>query len=65
MGISEDGNQLCLQQSIKRQWRSSWACPVFAHCEDKFLVADGVINEGEKSKLGLAGISNAVEDIIG
>ncbi len=39
--------------------------PIFAHCEDKFLVGKGVINAGKKAEeLGLAGISNAVEDII-
>ncbi|MBH1940164.1 dihydroorotase [Mobilitalea sibirica] len=39
--------------------------PVFAHCEDKSLVKSGVMNAGKKaSLLGLAGISNAVEDII-
>jgi dihydroorotase len=39
--------------------------PIFAHCEDKQLVGRGVINAGKKAtKLGLPGISNAVEDII-
>src|SRR5699024_1831082 len=39
--------------------------PVFAHCEDKDLVGDGVMNAGKKAKeLGLSGISNAVEDVI-
>ncbi len=39
--------------------------PVFAHCEDKNIAGNGVINEGEKAKeLGLPGIPNAAEDII-
>ncbi|HHT97900.1 MAG TPA: dihydroorotase [Clostridiales bacterium] len=39
--------------------------PIFAHCEDKSLVKNGVINKGNKSEeLNLPGISNAVEDII-
>jgi dihydroorotase len=39
--------------------------PVFAHCEDKDLVKDGVMNEGQRAKeLNLPGISNAVEDVI-
>ena len=39
--------------------------PVFAHCEDKNLVARGVMNAGEKAKeMGFYGIMNAVEDVI-
>jgi dihydroorotase len=39
--------------------------PVFAHCEDKQLVGNGVINAGKKAEeLKLAGISNSVEDVI-
>jgi len=38
---------------------------VMSHCEDRDLVAGGVINAGEKQKeLGLPGITNAVEDVI-
>ena len=38
---------------------------MLAHCEDKALVAKGVINSGKKADdLGLMGISNAVEDVI-
>ncbi len=38
---------------------------VMSHCEDKDLVAGGVINAGEKQReLGLPGITNAVEDVI-
>ncbi|MCL2023997.1 MAG: dihydroorotase [Oscillospiraceae bacterium] len=36
--------------------------PLLAHCEDKRLAGDGIINEGEVSrKLGIAGISNQSE----
>ena len=39
--------------------------PVFAHCEDRNIVGKGCVNEDEHSrKMGLPGISNAVEDII-
>lgn len=39
--------------------------PIFAHCEDKALVGNGVINAGKKAQeLGLEGICNAVEDVI-
>ena len=38
---------------------------VMSHCEDRDLVAGGVINAGEKQReLGLPGITNAVEDVI-
>ena len=38
---------------------------VLAHCEDKNLVGNGVMNAGAKADLlGVPGISNAVEDII-
>ena len=39
--------------------------PIFAHCEDKNLAGNGVMNAGNRAEeLGLEGISNAVEDII-
>jgi dihydroorotase len=39
--------------------------PIFAHCEDKSLAGQGVMNAGKKAEaLNLQGISNAVEDII-
>ncbi|SDB18466.1 dihydroorotase [Eubacterium oxidoreducens] len=39
--------------------------PVFAHCEDINLVRGGVVHEGKQSqKLGLAGITGSVEDVI-
>lgn len=37
---------------------------ILDHCEDKPLVEGGVVNMTEASRLGLPGISNAVEDII-
>lgn len=38
---------------------------ILAHCEDKHLVGNGVLNQGKKAEeLCLEGISNAVEDII-
>ena len=67
VGISEDGKSVmdtalyakAMEQAAKHK------VPVFSHCEDKSLVANGVINAGEKSEeLNLPGISNAVEDII-
>ncbi len=67
IGISEDGKSLldtalylkAMEEAEKK------GIIIFAHCEDKSLAGNGVINLGPKSKeLGLAGISNAVEDII-
>lgn len=67
IAISEDGKSV-INTAIYRKGMivaKDTKIPVFAHCEDKDLVGNGVINEGDKAKeLGLPGISNAVEDII-
>lgn len=67
VAVSEDGKSVM----SSRLYQSGMvfakdACiPVLAHCEDKVLAGNGVMNQGEKSEeLGLEGISNAVEDII-
>lgn len=67
VGISEDGksvmNTHLYKQAMIEAKKNNMV--VFAHCEDKDLVSDGVLNEGVKSQeLGLPGISNSVEDII-
>ena len=65
--ISEDGKSvmdagLCLE-AMKIAAKNG--VPVLAHCEDRTLLHNGVINEGKKAKeLGLPGISNLVEDLI-
>ncbi len=66
-GISEDGKSVMdvrlYREALKEAARQELL--VLAHCEDKSLVANGVINEGVKSKeLDLPGISNSVEDVI-
>lgn len=65
--ISEDGKSV-MDSNVYRQAMKNAAeagVPVLAHCEDINLVDGGVINMGDKSeKLGVRGISNAVEDII-
>lgn len=65
--LSEDGKSVmdtALYAEAMRQ-AAKYQIPVFAHCEDKSLVGEGVINEGLKAtELQLPGISNAVEDII-
>ena len=67
IAISEDGKSVLdsgLYAKAMRQ-AAKLGIVVFAHCEDSALAADGVMNEGRKSKeLGLPGISNGVEDII-
>lgn len=67
VAISEDGKSLMDTALYAEALRLAAACqlPVFAHCEDKMLAANGVINAGKKAEeLKLVGISNAVEDII-
>lgn len=67
VAISEDGKSV-MNTSIYLEGMKAAkeaGIPVFAHCEDKDLVKDGVMNDGQRSKeLNLPGISNAVEDII-
>jgi len=67
IAISEDGKSVmntALYLEAMKQAKSA-GIPVFAHCEDKDLVQNGVLNAGAKSReLGLPGISNAVEDVI-
>jgi len=65
--LSEDGKSVMdtalYAQAMKLAAEND--IPVFAHCEDKSLVAKGAINAGRKAEeLNLPGISNAVEDII-
>ena len=67
VGISEDGKSVMDTALYAKAMieAAKLDAVVFAHCEDKYLAADGVINAGAKAeKLKLAGISNAVEDII-
>lgn len=65
--ISEDGKSV-MNADLYREGMKE-ACrlgiPVLAHCEDIHMVHGGVVNADEKSaQLGLAGITNAVEDVI-
>lgn len=67
IAISEDGKSVMDTKLYAEGMRQAakYKIPVFAHCEDKSLVGNGVMNAGKKAEeLGLAGISNAVEDII-
>ncbi len=67
IGLSEDGKSVMdirLYREAMKQ-AAEQGLPVLAHCEEKQLVGNGVINAGAKEEeLSLPGISNAVEDII-
>ena len=67
VAMSEDGKSV-MDVTVYREALREAAkigLPMLAHCEDKSLVAGGVINAGVASeKLGLPGITNAVEDVI-
>lgn len=65
--MSEDGKSVMDEDLFKTAMEQAAAAdlPVFAHCEDKDLAAEGVMNAGHRAQeLGLAGITNQVEDII-
>ena len=67
VAISEDGKSVMNARVYRQAMRlaAEVGIPVFAHCEDKNLVARGVMNAGIRAKqLGLYGIMNAVEDTI-
>ena len=66
-GISEDGKSVLNAAMLKTAMNYSkmFNIPVMSHCEDKSLVAGGVMNAGAQSQLlGLKGISNDSEDVI-
>ena len=65
--VSEDGKSvmdiLVYTEGMKEAAKNGLV--VLAHCEDKDLVRGGVMNAGERAKkLGMKGITNAVEDVI-
>jgi dihydroorotase len=67
VGISEDGksvmNTALYLEGMKEAAEAGLI--IFAHCEDRNLAGKGVMNQGAKAnELGLAGISNLVEDVI-
>lgn len=67
VAISEDGKSVMNARLYRQAMRlaAHVGIPVFAHCEDKNLVARGVMNAGQKAKdMGLFGIMNVVEDTI-
>lgn len=67
VAVSEDGKSVMNARVARQAMRlaAQVGIPVFAHCEDKNLVARGTMNAGDKAReLGQFGIMNAVEDVI-
>ncbi len=67
IAISEDGKSVMNAALYEKAMRlaKEAGIPVMAHCEDKNLVGKGALNAGAKAdELGMAGICNAVEDVI-
>lgn len=65
--FSEDGKSVMNAELLREAMVRAAALdvPVMAHCEDRTMVRGGVMNDDENAKrLGLPGISNAVEDVI-
>jgi dihydroorotase len=66
VAISDDGHSVQDSQVMRRAMEYSrlFGLPVIDHCEDKDLVAGGVMNEGYHSTiLGLRGMNPAAEEI--
>ena len=67
IALSEDGKSVMNSAVYRKAMNKAVELniPILAHCEDINLVEGGVMNLDENSmRLGMKGISNAVEDII-
>ncbi len=67
IALSEDGKSVMNSAIYRKAMKKAVELniPILAHCEDINLVEGGVMNLDENSmRLGMKGISNAVEDII-
>lgn len=65
--ISEDGKSVLSAGMLKTamNYAKMFHLPVLSHCEDRTLVAGGVMNAGKTAQmLGLKGISNDSESVI-
>jgi dihydroorotase len=66
VAISDDGHSVQDSQVMRRamEYSKLFNLPVIDHCEDKDLVAGGVMNEGYQSTvLGLRGMNPAAEEV--
>jgi dihydroorotase len=67
VAVSDDGNPVMNAQLMRRalEYAKGFALLVIAHCEDRNLTANGVMNEGvTATRLGLPGIPNAGEMVM-
>jgi dihydroorotase len=67
VAVSDDGNPVMNAQLMRRalEYAKGFSLLVIAHCEDRNLTADGVMNEGmTATRLGLPGIPNAGETVM-
>ena len=67
VALSDDGNPVMNAQLMRRalEYSKGFELLVIAHCEDRNLTADGVMNEGiTATRLGLPGIPNAEETVM-
>ncbi len=65
--ISEDGKTVMNAQLYREAMTLAvkYDIPVLAHCEDANMVKGGIVNaDKDMEKMGFAGISNSVEDVI-
>ncbi len=67
VAVSDDGNPVMNAQLMRRalEYAKGFGLLVIAHCEDRNLTANGVMNEGiTATRLGLPGIPNAGETVM-
>lgn len=67
VAVSDDGSPVTNSQIMRRalEYTKMFNLPVIAHCEDKELSKNGVMNEGKNSmKLGLRGIPTQSEEVM-
>ena len=67
IALSEDGKSVMNSNIYREAMRlaAKYGHPILAHCEDINLVNGGVMNmDDNATRLGMKGISNAVEDVI-
>lgn len=65
VGISDDGNSVMNSELMRRalEYAKMFGIPVISHCEDVYLTADGVMNEGYYStKFGMRGVPAVAEE---
>ncbi|UCD86807.1 MAG: dihydroorotase [Desulfobacterales bacterium] len=67
VALSDDGNPVMNAQLMRRalEYAKGFNLLVIAHCEDRNLTANGVMNEGvTATQLGLLGVPNAGETVM-